>query len=75
MAIDGADKIATMTAKADFLPLNIERLIQYRIGNNKPVIISSSVSLNELSKKLTSSIAGIINNKLPPVILKNSYYK
>lgn len=75
VGIDSIDKLSTGTVKADFLPLNLERLIQYRLGNNKPTIICSSVGLNDLSKKLTPSIAGIINSKLLPVILKNSYYK
>lgn len=74
VAIDSVDKISSGTTKADFLPLNLERLIQYRVGNNKPVLICSSVNITELSKRLTTSIAGIINQKLLPVTLKKSHY-
>lgn len=60
--------------KADFIQLNLERLLQYRIQNGRPVIVCSSGGLDIISKKHSTNVAGLIKKNLSLVALKKSYY-
>ena len=68
------DDFLKMPEKADFIQLNMERLIQYRIHNSRPIIICSSGGLDVVAKKHSVNIAGLIKKNLGLVSLKKSHY-
>ena len=68
------DDFLKMPEKGDFIQLNLERLIQYRIHNNRPLIVCSSGGLDIIAKKHSPNVAGLIKKSLGLVALKKSHY-
>jgi DNA replication protein DnaC len=74
VVMDDITKTPDSNTKNGFIEINLERLIQYRVYNNRPMIICSNVNVNKLAEKFGTSTAGIINSKFSPVNLTKSYH-
>lgn len=75
VVMDDITKTPDSNGKMSFIEINLERLIQYRVYNNRPMIVCSAVNVNKLAEKVGVSTAGIINSKFSSVTLTKSYYK